>query len=120
MVSGGCKSKIRVSVELVPGEASFLSLQITTFLLCPHMAFPLCASLGLLSFFFFLIFKILFYLFIFGCVGVFVAAHGLSLVAWSGSCSSLWCTGLSLWWLLLLWRTGSRHVGFSSCGTRAQ
>ena len=55
---------------------------------------------------------------------VFVAAHGLSLVAVSGGCSSLRCTGFSLRWLLLLWSTGSkhmgsRHAGFSSCGTRA-
>ena len=28
------------------------------------------------------------------------------------------CTGFSLRWLLLLWSTGSRHTGFSSCGTR--
>ena len=27
--------------------------------------------------------------------------------------------GFSLQWLLLLWSTGSRHVGFSSCGTWA-
>ena len=26
----------------------------------------------------------------------------------------------SLRWLLLLWRTGSRHAGFSSCGMQAQ
>ena len=50
---------------------------------------------------------------------VFVAAHRLSLVAASGSYSWLWCVGFSLRWLLLLWSTGSRHVGFSSCGTRA-
>ena len=36
-----------------------------------------------------------------------VAAHGLSLVGASGGCSSLWCSG-------------SRCVGFSGCGTRAQ
>ena len=47
---------------------------------------------------------------------VFVAAHGTSLVAASGGYSSLWCTGFSLRWLLLLWSTGSRPVGFSSCG----
>ena len=47
---------------------------------------------------------------------VFVAARGLSLVAASGGYSSLWCTGFSLRWLLLLWSTGSRCVGFSSCG----
>ena len=56
---------------------------------------------------------------------VFVAACGLSLVAVrggyssSGGYSSLWCVGFSLRWLLLLWSTGSRHVGFRSCGTWA-
>ena len=50
---------------------------------------------------------------------VFVAARGLSLVAASRGYSSLRCTGLSLRWLLLLQSTGSRYVGFSSCGTRA-
>ena len=42
---------------------------------------------------------------------VFVAAHGLSLVAASGGYSSLWYAGFSLRWLLLLRSTGSRHVG---------
>ena len=51
---------------------------------------------------------------------VFIAAHGLSLVAVSGGYSSLRCTGFSLQWLLLLWSTGSRRTGFSSCGTWAQ
>ena len=51
---------------------------------------------------------------------VFVAVRGLSLVVASGSYSSLWCVGLSLWWLLMLWSTGSRHLGFSSHGMRAQ
>ena len=51
---------------------------------------------------------------------VFVAAHGLSLVVASGSYSLLRCVGFSLWWLLLLQTTGSRHTGFSSCGTWAQ
>ena len=50
---------------------------------------------------------------------VFVAMHGLSLVAASGRYSSLRCRGFSLRWLLLLQSTGSRHVGFSSCGSRA-
>ena len=57
---------------------------------------------------------------------VFVAVHGLSLVAASGGCSSLRCAGFSLRWLLLLRSTGSRWVGFStvacglrSCGSRA-
>ena len=51
---------------------------------------------------------------------VFVAARGLSLVVASGGYSSLRCVGFSLWWLLLLWSMGSRRVGFSSCGSRAQ
>ena len=49
-----------------------------------------------------------------------VAAHQLSLVASSRGYSSLQCMGFSLQWLLLLWSTGSRHAGFSSCGTWAQ
>ena len=44
---------------------------------------------------------------------VFTALYGLSLVAASG----VYC---SLKWLLLLWGTGSRHTGFSSCSTQAQ
>ena len=49
----------------------------------------------------------------------FIAAHRLSLVAVNRGYSSLWCTGFSLRWLLLLWSTGSRRTGFSSCGSRA-
>ena len=51
---------------------------------------------------------------------VFVAARGLSLVAASGGYSLSRCPGFSLWWCLLLGSTGSRRVGFSSCGSRAQ
>ena len=50
---------------------------------------------------------------------VFVAVCGLSLTAASRGYSSLRCADFSLRWLLLLWSTGSRRVGFSSCGTRA-
>ena len=49
-----------------------------------------------------------------------VVVRRLSLVAESGGCSSLWCAGFSLRWLLLLCSTDSRRRGFSSCGTRAQ
>ena len=42
---------------------------------------------------------------------VFVAAHGLSLVAAKGSYSSWGCAGFSLWWLLLLQSMGSRRAG---------
>ena len=70
---------------------------------------------------FFLFFTNLFILFIyFWMHWVFVAVHGLSLVVASGGYSSLWCTGISLQWLLLLQSMGSRHTGFSSCGVWAQ
>ena len=51
---------------------------------------------------------------------VFVAAHGLSLVAECRGYSSLQCAGFPLQWLLLLWSMGSRRAGFSSCGMQAQ
>ena len=70
-------------------------------------------------FYCFVFFK--FILFIYFCLlWVFVAAHRLSLVAASRGYSSLWHAGFSLQWLLLLQSTGSRHTGFSSCGTQAQ
>ena len=50
---------------------------------------------------------------------VFVAVSGISLVAVSGGYSSLRFAGFSLQWLLLLQSTGSRHMGFSSCGAWA-
>ena len=46
---------------------------------------------------------------------VFFAFRGFSLAVVSGVFSSLYCMGFSLRWLLLLWGTGSRHTGFSSC-----
>ena len=54
-----------------------------------------------------------------------MAALGLrccvrSLVVESGGYSSLRCVGFSLQWFLLLWSTGSRRAGFSSCGMWAQ
>ena len=60
------------------------------------------------------------FIYLFRLCWVFVAARGLSLVAASRGYSSLRCMGFSLRWLLLLWSTGSRHAGFSSCGTQAQ
>ena len=69
---------------------------------------------------FFFLYIYLFILFIyFWLHWVFVAAHGLSLLAASGGYSSSQCMGFSLWWLLLLQSTGSRCVGLSSCGSRA-
>ena len=66
-----------------------------------------------------------FFLFMYVCMyvwllWVFLAARGLSLVEVSGGYSSLRSAGFSLQWLLLLRSMGSRHVGFSSCGTQAQ
>ena len=40
---------------------------------------------------------------------VFIAAHGLSLVAVKGGYSLLRCAGFSLRWLLLLRSTGSKR-----------
>ena len=57
-------------------------------------------------------------IYIFSCTGSLLLG-GLSLIAVSRGYSSLQCTGFSLQWLLLLQRTSSRHVGFSSCGPRA-
>ena len=60
------------------------------------------------------------YLFIYFWLSwVFIAVCGLSLVAAKRGYSSLQCTGFSLRWLLLLQSTGSKHVGFSSCGSWA-
>ena len=67
-----------------------------------------------LSFFcrFFFLINLFIYLFIyFWLCWVFISVRGLSLVVASGGHSSLWCTGLSLLWPLLLWSTGSRRSG---------
>ena len=80
-------------------------------------------NIGVHVSFFFLIkfyYYYLFYLFYFWLRRVFVAVHGLSLVAASGDYSSLQCAGFSLRWLLLLQSMDSRRTGFSSCGMRAQ
>ena len=70
---------------------------------------------------FFQVFYLFSCLFIyFWLIWVFIAVHGLSLVAASGGYSSLRCTAFSLRWLLLLRSTGSKCVGFSSCRARAQ
>ena len=65
----------------------------------------------------FLIFLIL--ILIFGCVGSSLLRTGFSLAAASWGYSSLWHTGFSLRWLLLLQSMGCTCAGFSSCGSRA-
>ena len=65
--------------------------------------------------------KNLFILFIyFWLRWVFIAARGPPSVAVCGGYSLLRWVGFSSRWLLPLWSTGSRRMGFSSCGTRAQ
>ena len=73
----------------------------------------------LLAFFFFKYNPSLYKFIYFWLCWVIVDACRLSLDAASGGYSSLRCAGFSLRWLLLLWSTGSRCVGFSSCGSRA-
>ena len=67
---------------------------------------------------FFFFFKFILFIYYFWLHWVFFATRGLSLVTASGGYSLL-CVGFSLQWLVLLRSTGSRHAGFSSCGTRA-
>ena len=58
-------------------------------------------------------------LFIFGCFGSSLLHTGFLWLRRAGV--TLRCSvGFSLRWLLLLWSTGSRCTGFSSCSTRAQ
>ena len=71
-----------------------------------------------LQVFFLFLNKFIYFIYFWLC-WVFVAAHGLSLVAASRGYSSLRCAGFSLWWLLLLRSAVSRRMGFSSCGFQA-
>ena len=68
-------------------------------------SFMYCLWLLFFFFFFFLFF------YFFWLCWVLVSAQGPSPVAASGGHSSLWCTGLSLSWPLLLWSPGSRRAG---------
>ena len=95
-----------------------VSFQIRVFIFSGYMSRSgVAGSYGNSIFILFIYFKILFIYLLAACV--FVAVRRLSLVAASGSYSSLWCTGFSLRWLLLLQSMGSRRMGFSSCGSRA-
>ena len=68
----------------------------------------------------FVLFYIIVFYFIFLAALSSLLHVSFSLVAVSGGYSLLRCMGFSLGWLLLLWSTGSRLTGFSSCGTWAQ
>ena len=103
-------------------KTSILSFFLSLLFIQAFIFWLASGTLLAVSFFFFNNFFI--DLFIFICLffwlrGVFVAASGLSLVVASGGYSLLQCAGFSLRWLLL-WSTGSRRAGFSSCGTRTQ
>ena len=62
---------------------------------------------------------ILLFILVLAALGLRCCLGGFSLVVESRGYSSLRCEGFSLRQLLLLRSTGSRHAGFSSCGTRA-
>ena len=79
--------------------------------------FPECYLILLFKIFFNI--SIYLFIYLFWLRWVFIAARGLSLVAASRDYSLLWYAGFSLRWLLLLWSTGSRHMGFSNCSTQA-
>ena len=68
------------------------------------------------SIFFFKKFIVFIYLFL-AALGLCCCTRAFSSC---GGYSLLWCMGFSSRWLLLLRSTGSRCVGFSSCGSRAQ
>ena len=63
--------------------------------------------------------KIILFIYFWLC-SVFFAAQAFSLVVASGATLWLRCTGLSLRRNLLFWVRALGHVGFSSCGSRAQ
>ena len=65
------------------------------------------------------VFKSYIYLKNFWLCWVFIAARGLSLVVASRGYSSLWCTGFSLQWLLLLRALGTRASVAMACGLRS-
>ena len=88
----------------------------------PTVTYTILISLFYLThswYFEFFFIRFFFIIICFWLCWVFVAACGLSLVVASRDYSSLGCMGFSLRWLLLLWSTGSRRVGFSSCGAWA-
>ena len=115
---------------LMPGRCGITSfLPFLILVSCVSFSFSWVVFPGILNFSWYfqrasffvvvVVYKFIYYFIYFWLCWVFVAACGLSLLAASRGYSLLRCAGL-LQWLLLLWSTGSRCVGFSSCGTRAQ
>ena len=67
----------------------------------------------------FSLFKLKKYIFIyFWLHWVCMAVLGLSLVGGAEATLQLWCSGFSLWWLLLLQSEALGRMGFSSCGSQ--
>ena len=69
-------------------------------------------------FYFFLIYLFI-YLFIFGCIGSLLLHAGFLQLRQAGATLRCSCVSFSSRWLLLLWSMGSRHTGFSTCGSQA-
>ena len=113
----GVPSTVPEVQQLVPVIVDFLL----------HPAFELCYSY---QHFFFnvrlrscaglqLNFFLYIYLFI-GCIGSSLLRVGFLQLRRAGAALRCGARAFPLQWLLLLWSTGSRCAGFSSCGTRAQ
>ena len=89
-----------------------------------NSGFARCYGLSFsLSLFLLLPFRVNYYFFnylfvYFWLCSVFVAMWAFSMVSWD--CSWLRCRGFLLWWLLLVWSTGCRCTGSSSCSVWAQ
>ena len=83
----------------------------------PYYIYKFLNSLA--GFFLMLHILFIFYLFVLAALSLRCCAGAFSSCGERGH-SSLQCAGFSLRWLLSLQSTGSRHVGFSNCGTRAQ
>ena len=102
----------------LPRDPSTCQLQPLFKGLDPSPMRPLLKASSFLIFFLIchdLFFKNLFTYFYFWLHWVFVPAHGVA----SGGYSLLQCACFLLQWLFLLWSTGSRRAGFSSCSSRA-
>ena len=132
-ISKAQKRFSRIGLKINSGKDMFVLFLLLLFLAMPHSMWDFSSPIrdrtcapcsGSESLNHWITREVLYYFFliiiIFWLRWVFVAVHGLSLVAASEGYSLLWCAGFSLWWLLLLRSTGSRRVGFSSRGTWAQ
>ena len=98
------KSSISLIIQVKKRSKNAIIFDTKSLLVRFNLAHLRTGILSLLLGYFIICFNFYLFTYIFGCIG--------SLL--------LRCAGFSLRWLLLLQSTGSRCVGFSSCGTRAQ